>query len=351
MMLVTPTLPHYTSRLLPFGVVMTRPRSSLVSTTDTRWYHCMSRCVRRAFLCGFDPSSGRNFDHRCRWVTNRLQELSSLFAIDVAAYAVMSNHYHLVVHLAPERAVGWSDDEVLLRWTRLFAGPPLVRRYLDQRDAPLDTGELKQLRELTAIFRKRLQDLSWYIRLLNESISRSANAEDNCSGRFWEGRFKSQALLDAPAVLSAMIYVDLNPIRAGAAPTLETSMHTSIQARLQMMNGHAPASLLMPFDATARTPWAIPFGLEDYIHLAEWTGRHQRADKRGAISGELPPVLQRLGLDADTFRAMSGQLLKTFGSAIGSPATIAEHCARRELKYLRGTSCLRQARAAVSADD
>lgn len=313
-------------------VIMTRPRSALVSPADTRWYHCISRCVRRAFLCGVDHASGRDFDHRRLWLTDRILELSRLFAIDVAAYAVMSNHYHLVLHLAPERAAGWTDEEVLRRWTHLYAGPPLVGRYLSGQGSSLDRTELERVKECAVVFRNRLKDLSWYIRLLNESIARKANLEDNCSGRFWEGRFKSQALLDSPALISAMIYVDLNPIRAGMAATLEASVHTSIHTRLRELQRGTPEAMLMPFDATRRTQWAIPFGLEDYIALADWTGRQHRPGKRGAI----PEILPRLGLDGEKFLAMSEQPLKTFGSAIGLPAALAEHCARRELKYLRG---------------
>ena len=320
---------------------MTRPRTHLVNTADTRWYHCVCRCVRRAFLCGTDQSSGRNFDHRRVWVTDRLTELSRLFAIDVAAYAVMSNHYHLVVHLAPERAAAWDDDEVLMRWTQLFAGPSLVRRYLAPQGQALDNAELERVREFATVFRARLQDLSWFLRLRNESISRKANTEDKCSGHFWEGRFKSQALLDVTALLTAMIYVDLNPVRAGMASTLETSLHTSIHARLLEMRCATPEALLMPFDATGRTPWAIPFALEDYIELADWTGRQQRPSKRGTISESLPPILMRLGLNEDTFVRMSGQLLKTFGRAIGAPQAMAEYCGRRELAYLRGIAALR----------
>lgn len=238
--------------------VMTRPRTCLVSAADTRWYHCISRCVRRAFLCGRDHASGRDLEHRRAWVTDRLLELSRVFAIDVAAFAIMSNHHHLVLHLAPECAARWSDDEVLRRWTCLFAGPPLVQRYLSA-ESVLGKVELDRVGEYAAIFRQRLQELSWFLRLLNEAISRKANAEDGCTGRFWEGRFKSQALLDLPALVSAMIYVDLNPVRAGMAATLEASVHTSIALRLQELRSGTTEAMLMPFDATGRAAWALPF--------------------------------------------------------------------------------------------
>jgi len=109
---------------------MTRPRSALVSLGDTAWYHCVSRCVRRAFLCGQDSLTGQNFNHRRGWIATRIKELAHIFAIDVAAYAVMSNHYHLVAHIDRERALAWSTEEVLTRWTQLFTGPLLVVRYL-----------------------------------------------------------------------------------------------------------------------------------------------------------------------------------------------------------------------------
>ncbi|EHQ53378.1 hypothetical protein ECTPHS_11892 [Ectothiorhodospira sp. PHS-1] len=104
---------------------MTRPRSELVSVTDTPWYHVVSRCVRRAFLCGQDHHTGQNFDHRRGWIEARIRQLAAVFAIDVAAYAVMSNHYHIVLRIDQGRAQGWSDEAVLRRWTSVFSGPPV----------------------------------------------------------------------------------------------------------------------------------------------------------------------------------------------------------------------------------
>jgi len=219
------------------SLTMTAPRSALVSLEDTPWYHCVCRCVRRAFLCGEDPFSGVNFDHRRGWIVERIQQLAALFAIDVAAYAVMSNHYHVVVRIDRERAMGWSVEEVLKRWTTLFTGPLLVARYLSDSPAEMSQAEIAKVEALAEVYRKRLHDLSWFMRTLNEHIARRANAEDGVKGRFWEGRFKSQALLDEKALLAAMAYVDLNPVRAGLAETPEASDYTSIQERVGGLPG------------------------------------------------------------------------------------------------------------------
>ncbi|AHF04667.1 hypothetical protein MARPU_13070 [Marichromatium purpuratum 984] len=212
---------------------MTRPRASLVSLSDTPWYHVVTRCVRRAYLCGFDRLTGRSFEHRRGWVELRLRQLAGVFAIDVAAYAVMSNHVHLVVRVDADRAAGWSDDEVLRRWRCLFRGPVVVERFLSPATrAGMTEAELDGVAGLVAIYRARLADLSWFMRVLNESIARAANREDGVRGRFWEGRFRSQAILDETALLAVMAYVDLNPIRAGIAEAPEESAHTGIAARI-----------------------------------------------------------------------------------------------------------------------
>jgi REP element-mobilizing transposase RayT len=183
---------------------MPQSRKSQVSLLDTPYYHCVSRCVRRSFLCGEDKVSGQSYEHRRGWVEERLLLLSSVFAIDICAYAVMSNHTHIVMHVDKRLALSWSVDEVLSRYHRLYKGTLVTQKY--RQGVKLSGGEQALFDEVVERYRTRLYDLSWFMRNLNEFIAREANKEDKCTGRFWEGRFKSQALLDEQALLSCMAY-------------------------------------------------------------------------------------------------------------------------------------------------
>ena len=209
---------------------MTRARNEIVDPNVTPYYHCISRCVRRAFLCGFDKLTRKNFDHRKAWVVERLALLSHTFAMDVFAYAVMSNHMHCLVRMNIQQANAWSEAEVTHRWNKIYAVPYLVEEY---HKGNCNAAQARQAQRTIETWRERLSSLSWFMRCLNEHIARLANQEDECTGRFWEGRFKSQALLDEGAVLTCMSYIDLNPIRAKITDKLETSDFTSIQQRLK----------------------------------------------------------------------------------------------------------------------
>jgi REP element-mobilizing transposase RayT len=269
---------------------MPQPRSRQVSLQDTPYYHCISRCVRRAFLCGKDAHSGFDFGHRRQWIVDRIKLLCSVFAVDLCAYAVMSNHYHIVVRIDVDEVEAWSDREVTRRWLTIFSGPSVMRRY--QNKANLARAEQAQVARYLTCWRERLGDLSWFMRCLNEPIARMANREDQCAGRFWEGRFKSQALLDERAVLACMAYVDLNPIRAAMAMTPEQSDYTSIQERI-----------LNPADTSLRSfsehdKKGIPFVLKDYLELVDWAGRQIQPHKRGCIPANAPSILTRLKIEA-----------------------------------------------------
>ena len=316
---------------------MTRARSNLIDAGSTPYYHCIARCVRRAYLCGEDHLTGKNFEHRRQWVVDRLQMLVSIFAIEVCAYAVMSNHYHVVLHINTRQVESWDRDEVLRRWTSLFAGPILVQRYL--RNERLSSAELRRVEEYVEEYRVRLKDISWFMRCLNEHLAREANKEDGCKGRFWEGRFKSQALLDEAALLTCMAYVDLNPIRAKMAQTPEQSDYTSIQERIEQttqLEGKQQPLMLKPFQLRGQKPdQALPYVLQDYLELVDWSGRAVRVDKKGAIPEAAPPILTRLEIDPDEWlKTMSRN--NRFYRAAGRLKAMKEYALTTGQQWLQG---------------
>ena len=266
---------------------MPKPRHSQISLDATPYYHCVSRCVRRAFLCGEDSLTGRSFEHRRGWIEERLLSLAEVFALDICAYAVMSNHTHVVLYVDRATAEGWSLDEVIERWHALFSGTALSQRHL--RGERLGQAELDRLEETAEIWRERLMSVSWFMRCLNEHIARLANAEDECTGRFWEGRFKSQAILDEAALAACLAYVDLNPVRARLAETPERSDFTSAQRRIEALqatpnpidrrtaaSAKATAALCRkPPQRNAQGPALCPY------RLSGTAGLDRAADSRG----------------------------------------------------------------------
>lgn len=325
---------------------MTRPRSTLVSPSDTLYYHCIGRCVRQAFLCGKDPVSGKSFEHRKQRIVDRLTLLTEVFAIDLCAYALMSNHYHLVVRLAPERAAAWSDREVVEHWHRLYSGPPWIARFLD--GGALDDTESTSLATWIQRWRSRLCDLSWFMRCLNEYIARTSNLEDKCTGRFWEGRFKSQALLDEQALLTAMAYVDLNPVRAGLADSIQKSEFTSAQQRLRSVTSNVTEAIarpaLLPLTETAaqQSDTGLPFNLQDYLELLDTTGRAVHPTKRGVIPSSTPRLLSTLGLESGEWLKSVGELHAHFRHFIGSPQRLSALAEQRGWRWIRGQSAARK---------
>ena len=198
-------------------------------------------------MCGRDKLSGKSYEHRRGWVEQRLTLLGQIFAIDICAYAVMSNHTHIVLHVDKDLALSWTTAEVLRRWHRLHRGTVLTRKYTSEHErSHLTAEELNTVEAIAAIYRQRLYDISWFMRVLNEFIARRANKEDECTGRFWEGRFKSQALLDEASLAACMAYVDLNPVRSKIASAPEGSQYTSIKKRITAAKHHLQPKSLFP---------------------------------------------------------------------------------------------------------
>ena len=296
---------------------MPRPRSQLISLSDTPFYHCVSRCVRRAYLCGEDELSGQNYEHRRGWLEQLLLFACEAFAIKLCSYAIMSNHYHVVLHVRPDLALSWSDYDVVERWHRLYAGTPVSSRFLANQT--LSNEEKLALNPLISLWRERLTNISWLMRVVNERIARRANAEDDCTGSFWEGRFKSQALLDDQALLSCMAYVDLNPIRANQATGLKQSDYTSVKRRIAAVMGTKDLpSCIESFVGNQADRMGIPYGLKDYLDLVQWSGKIIRPDKSGYIPEAAPNLLEELNIDAQGWSLLTTQFELRFRSWVGA---------------------------------
>ena len=319
---------------------MTISRSRLVDSTVSRWYHCISRCVRRAHLRGSEVAPGRK-----DWIENRLKELDQIFAVSVGGFSLMDNHLHLLLRIDPEVVNGWSDTEVVERWFKLF--PP---RGADRKPMKV-SKEIMDIRVANLAWvaetRKRLSSLGWFMKCLKEPLARLANKQDECTGAFFEGRFKSIAILDEESLLSVCAYIDLNPVAAGIAPTPETSEHTSVKARVEHVKTSGRTEDLKAAELGSVAAMRVSSGLEDdlwlvpiedrrqsgavregmrsgftlcqYLMLVEYTGRMLREGK-AAISLEVEDIFARLGSTAQTWwqrmqKLTGGRLLGRFLAA------------------------------------
>ena len=313
---------------------MTISRAQQIDLTVTPYYHCVNRCVRRAFLCGEDALTGKSYEHRRGWIVDKIEELAGVFAIDAAAYAVMSNHYHIVLRVDQAQAESWSALEVIEHWSEFFTLPVLISRFT--KGECTISAELKVVDEIIEKWRVRLYDISWFMRLLNESIARESNREDNVTGRFWEGRFKSQALLDEQAVIACMAYVDLNPIRADMAKTPEQSDFTSIQERIQKVMKKQSCTLLPFANCTQDKEKNIPFELNDYLELVDWSGRAILDHKRGSIPSNTPPILFRLGINETDWVQHIHYFERQFPTVAGNIEKLKELAEQTSRRWIKG---------------
>lgn len=215
-------------------------RSEQFSVSEISIVHVVQRCVRRAFLAGLDHKTGKDFGYRRDWIRRRIEALASVFGIDVISYAVLSNHLHLILRNRPDVVAAWSDRDVAIRWLRVFPGRRM-EEYLGE-PTESDVQALVRDKKRLAEIRSRLSNISWFMRSLSEPIARMANNQDKCTGRFWEGRFKAQPLVDEAGLLVCAMYVDLNPVRAALAENLEKSIHTSAYDRMKGKDGVEMAS-------------------------------------------------------------------------------------------------------------
>lgn len=152
---------------------MTIARGEIIQLAETLFYHCVARCVRRAFLCGVDKVTEQSFEHRRVWLFDHIRLLSKAFCFDVASYAIMSNHYHLILHVNQAAAQALSDHEVAERWKLVCKGSKVVDLHLAG-----DESMAKLTQTTLAKWRKQLFDISWFMRCLNE---KAINDDRHCT--------------------------------------------------------------------------------------------------------------------------------------------------------------------------
>lgn len=311
---------------------MTTARCQQVCLDVTPWYHCTTRCVRRAFICGIDSLTQRDYNHRRLWIEERILLLGQVFCIDVGAYAIMSNHYHVVVKVDRDFALALTDIEVVQRWLIIYSGNDIAQKF--NKGEPLSSDELVSLATHIERWRTELANLSRFMAEINQNIARRANSEDGCKGRFWEARFDSQAVLDYDALLRTMIYVDLNPVRANICKTPELSRHTSVYRRL-----NAPTTGLLPFapkdavNANLET-FYLPITFEDYLTLLDWTSRQIHVNKRGRIPATTPSIFQRLKYSPEQWMNSQHSIVSWKQKALGSIECIAEYCEKLGRRWI-----------------
>ena len=277
----------------------------------------------------------------------------------------MSNHLHSILRSRPDIFKTWSDEEVARRWWNLFP----QRRNKDGSPAepaePADTdlNHLMADAKVLAELRARQSNISWFMRCTSEVIARMANAEDECTGRFCEGRFKATVLPDEAAIAACMVYVDLNPIRAGLAASPEKSDFKSAQERIADLRTADNVSTADARDVRIergqKAGWLAPVELEpkrkkvrekcssrrasnkgcvfmslpQYLELLDWTGRQLKPGKRGAIPKNAPPILESLNLSADLWLHVVEQFAKRRAANRITPASRFNATAKRVLTF------------------
>jgi REP element-mobilizing transposase RayT len=357
--------------------------------------HVIQRCVRRAFLAGVDQKTGKDFGYRREWIRRRMEALASVFGIDVIGYAILSNHMHLILRNRPDVVASWSDREVAIRWLRVFPGRRL-EEYLGE-PTESDVERLVRDKQRLTELRSRLSNISWFMRALSEPIARMANKQDECTGRFWEGRFKAQPLVDEAGLLACAMYVDLNPVRAALAENPEQSIHTSAYDRIRGNKGEeilSAACELIPVSTAEagsqlrdtpvdklqskqrkekrnptgkkirRDAWLSPLrlhsgsedpqvhkggirasnkgflgmDLSEYLRLLHWTAKRPGEEGDCKAPGSLPTLLERLGIELTMWRDLVWNFQRYFGRSgcVGSPGEMRSFAISKGRRWSKG---------------
>jgi len=325
-----------------------------------RVHHCWNRCVRRAFLCGKDPLTDQDFSHRRDWILKREEQLARLFAIEVEFHAEMSNHLHVVLRTRPDIAERLSREEVARRWLTITRIAKCMSDGLPQPTTEKIEELIKDKKRIKKM-RRRLSKISWFMAILTENIARRANAEDSCSGKFWQSNYRHRECTDMNSILLCGIYVDLNPIKAGEATSPKTARYTSAYQRIQAQSQRKNAKNrsdgwlgeLAWKDETASDETTafssqskrrasdmglIPISVEDYLKLLNWSAGQLRSGKRSTIPGDLESVLDHMSINEEAWIDTLEDYEDAFCHVVGSPEEIGQVAQRMGRRCLKGVS-------------
>ncbi|MFH1139601.1 MAG: hypothetical protein V1816_26280 [Pseudomonadota bacterium] len=313
-------------------------RGNIVREGEKGVFHVTAKCVRGAYLGGTDPSSGKSYEHRRAWILSRLKRLTEGFGVKILAYAFMPDHFHLAAWTRPDLLAACSGPDLARRWLLVSLKKPQeqISEQFDEQDVDALAGRPEWVTEA----RERLGSLSWFMRCFNEYIARRANKEDGYRGRFWDGRFKCQSILDDSALLTCMAFIDLNPIRSGLAGSLEDSAPAAIALRLAAaQNDSGAGDWLYPFHDQVPAGGggdALPFNFKDYHELLEWTGGKIRAGEAGVVPENLLPLLNGLEIDPGLWLEIVRGFSRMFFLAAGKAESMKLAAQQSNRKWLRG---------------
>ena len=223
-----------------------KARKDIVRKGEIGIYHCWSRCVRRGYLMGRDPITGKNYERRRECLRKLITYQSQIFAVDLGSYSILDNHFHIEARTRPDIAKTWDDEEVAWRWK--CAWPSWFEGQWNRQSNDYHIQELLNDKRKLALAREGLSSLSWYMARIKEPVAKLFNKQDNVGGHFFEARFGCREILDEAAVLCCSAYIDLNQVTAGMAPSLESSDCSSIQDRILAAQQREAAASLAEFE-------------------------------------------------------------------------------------------------------
>ncbi|WP_432277216.1 transposase [Glaciecola petra] len=231
-----------------------------------------------------------------------------------------------------------SDHNVVARWHRISVGTQETAIFLETKSYPSDPLVKRRLKLKIEEYRSRLSDLSWFMKYLNEYIARRANKEDDCTGHFWEGRFKSYAILDDKALITCMAYVDLNPIRAHVAKSIDQSLHTSIYKRITSARKGWCLNSLVPFKNDKLNNSSLPainMTLLDYLSLLKST-KEYLFEKHSVKS--LIPELKKMSFNSESWLHTINDMEIMFPVAIGNVVSLEQYKKSTGRKRIKGAA-------------